>query len=260
MSRVNRNDSSRQRGRESGHEVDDGLRSLLRRHRRKLRYVLLVSTPLVAIGSWFVLQHKPGWYAPASLDEAGRQRARHEATERADEFGDRLVRKDVFEVVLLEEQVNEWLSVMPPLWETQKGVEVRDPAVHFEDGVVRFGALVDRSGWRVILSMGIAAALSPQHDEIELRLVDTYGGSFPIPKLALSWASRIRPNPSNGSSGEDSSSDSLDSLYQDIQSVDDLLGGVRRRNRFVWPNGERSFSIESLSIEPGRVRLLIRPE
>jgi len=240
--------------------VADRLRSRLRKHWGVLRYVLLVSTPVVAIGSWFVVQHKPGWYAPARLDETGRQRARREATARADDFGDRLVRKKVFEVVLLEEQVNEWLSVMPPLWATEEGVEVRDPAVHFEDGVIRFGALVDQNGWRVVLNAGIGLALSEEGGEVELRLLDTYGGSFPIPRTALSWASRRRSEESDGQPFGDPNFDGWDSFYRDIQSVDDLLGGVRRRNRFVWPNGERSFSIERLWIEPGRVRLLIRPE
>ncbi len=221
---------------------------------------MLISTPLVAIGSWFVVQHKPGWYAPALLDEAGQQRARREATERADTFGDSLVRREAFEVVLLDEQVNEWLSVMPPLWETEEGVEVRDLAVHFETGAVRLGALVDRNGWRIILSVGIGVALAEEGQEVELRLLDTYGGSFPIPLTALSWASGARSEDSGGDSDGDTSSDRLDPLYWDIQSVDDLLDGVRRRNRFVWPNGKRSFSIEHLSIEPGRVRLLIRPD
>ncbi len=240
--------------------LGNGLRSRLRKHWGVLRFVLLISTPVVAIGSWFVVQHKPGWYAPARLDETGRQRARREATELADDFGDSLVRRDAFEVVLLEEQVNEWLSVMPPLWETEEGFEVRDPAVHFEAGAIRFGALVDRNGWRIILSVGIGVALAEGGQEVELRLLDTYGGSFPIPLTALSWASGTRSEDSGGQPVGGPTSDRLDSLYPDIQSVDDLLGGVRRRNRFVWPNGERWFSIESLSIEPGRVRLLIRPE
>jgi len=233
----------------------------VRRRWRVVRYALLIGLPVSVIGSWLVVQHRPGWYAPPRLDQDGLKRARREATERADDFGDRLVRRESFDLVLTETQVNEWLAVMPPMWETAENVQVTEPAVSFEPGVIRFGVLVDRSGWRFILSVAVSVTLCEGGRDVELRLVDARGGSFPVPRAALSWAAWMRGDAHEGRPADDEAdSDQLDALVQDIQSVDDLLDGVKHRNRFVWPNGNRSFSIERLSIEPGRILVRIRPE
>jgi len=203
-----------------------------------------------------MLQHKPRWYAPPRLDEAARRAARRRATVRADAFGDLLVRRVPFDFVLLEEDVNRWLASAPELWPRAEGATLRDPVLRFEPGAVRVGALVERGGWRAVVSVAVGVRLTDDGSDVELRLMEARGGSLPIPLSVLAWAAGSGEKQPQERAG---SSDGGTAVVSELQSVDELLAGVRRRNWFVWPNGDRAFSVASLSLTPGRLSLRIRP-
>ena len=69
--------------------------------------VALVVVPLTLIVAWLTFQHKPGWYRPVLLDEAGLAHARKEAVATADWVSDRMVQGQAFEVVLTARSLNE---------------------------------------------------------------------------------------------------------------------------------------------------------
>ncbi len=232
----------------------------MRREWRRSRLVVLILAPVLTLTLWMAFQHKPGWYSPVTLDQSGRRAARRSATRRADEFGDALVRRKPFDLVLHEDEVNHWLAATPSWWPRSESVEVRDPAIHFEAGLIRIGALVDRSGWLAILSAGIRCSLSDDGDTVTIRLVEPAAGALPIPRAVLSWGRPETPvSPSSTQGRSDEPRVPVESLLPDVQSVDELLGGLRRPNWFVWPNGDRAFSIDSITVEAGRVSFAIRP-
>ncbi len=86
---------------------------LKHRIRRLLPPVLtavFVAVPLTLTALWLAFHHKPGWYQPVSLDEAGAQRARSQAVGVADFVSDRMVEGEEFDVLLRDRSINEWLA------------------------------------------------------------------------------------------------------------------------------------------------------
>jgi len=238
----------------------------MRRILRRSALISLIAAPLGSLTLWLALEHRPGWYAPAVLDEQGVQAARRDATNAVDRFGDQLVRRQPFEVVLRDDALNAWLTALPGIWpDAARAVprELHDPALRFGSGQLRIGALYEASGWRAIVSGAVVAALADDGATIELRLVETCCGSVPAPRWLI--ARIVNPhlraaNPSEGnqSSVSETSRVAISSIHE-IRSIEQLYGGVRIRNRFVWPNGKRSFRIQQITIEPGEVRLRIEP-
>ena len=182
-----------------------------------------------------IFQRKPDWYQPVVLDAAQQRVARQNATRRADTFGDLLVKREPFEVVLTEEELTRWLCATPSLWPRSDGAELREPAVHIGEDLIRLGVLVDRNGWRAVLSAGLECRLTPDGRDVTLRLTEISAGSLPIPRALMAWAQRTKSG--DVSHSDEGGSSDAESLLLDIQSVDDLRSGVSRPNWFVWPNG-----------------------
>src|SRR3990170_2481373 len=110
-----------------------------------------------------MFQHRPGWYQPTQLGEAGIKQARAEAIELADSVGDRMVQGRPFDVVLLDRQVTEWLTALPAtVPEVKQSIpqEITEPAVRFTQGQVRVGAHYERNGWRAIVNVALRLRLS----------------------------------------------------------------------------------------------------
>jgi len=235
-----------------------GVWTTWRKHKRPIRIAAAMATLVSVIAMWSVVEHKPAWYAPARLDDGARRAARRSAAARADAFGDLLVRREPFDFVLTEEEVNGWLASAPEWWPRAKEADWRDPVVRFEPGTARLGALVERGGWRAIVSVAVGVRLASGGSDVELRLEEAYGGSLPIPLAVLGWAA-ARHGLSDSGRDSDRQGASVTSLVHVLESVDELLSGVRRPNWFVWPNGDRAFSIEELTLEEGRLKLRIRP-
>ncbi|MDO8631490.1 MAG: hypothetical protein Q7R41_13470 [Phycisphaerales bacterium] len=228
--------------------------------------ISLIAAPLGSLTLWLALEHRPGWYAPAVLDEQGVQAARRDATNAVDQFGDQLVRRQPFEVVLRDDALNAWLTAMPSIWpDAARAVprELHDPALRFESGLLRIGALYEVSGWRAIVSGAAAAALAADGATIELRLVETCCGSVPMPPSLIARAANPHLHAAAMSDGKQSSAPetphgAISSIHE-VRSVEQLYRGVRIRNRFVWPNGKRPFRIDQITIDAGELRLRIEP-
>ena len=131
-----------------------------RRTTRRLRRLLIralagvvVIGPVALVVLWLVFHHRPGWYRPASLTEATVQRAQAETAAVADSISHEMVQGRKFEVALTDRQINEWLACLPrllPEGQYQLPPEVTEPAVRFQDGLIRIGAHYTDDHWEVI--------------------------------------------------------------------------------------------------------------
>lgn len=239
---------------------------LRRRGRRvaKLAFGAAASVGLATlVAAWLTFQHRPAWYSPARLNEAGIQQARSEATELADSLGDRMVRGRPFDVVLIDRKVNEWLTALPHCWpEARRSVpsEISDPAVRFDASRVYVGAHCESGGWRAIINVELALGVSEDGRSVELALFEARGGSLPVPRAILRRLldPLLRGVGDASSRSADPAGEFLPNLG-DFGSIDDLFRGVKIRNRFVWGNGDRPFRIDSFTIEDGELRLSIEP-
>lgn len=234
--------------------------------------ILILGFPFLLTGLWFVLHHRPSWYRPVTLAESQLQQVQNDATRVADLFGDRIVRREGFEFVLTDRQVNEWMAAWRVLFPDDTdwippGLSM--PSVRFDDGVIRFGVMYDREGWRGIVgtvckitigenSSVAGRRVSRNSDLISISLEEVTGGSLPIPKAVVERLSEWLV-PALQRSARDDSAHAVVREFSDIDSMDDLFRGIDVRNRFVWPNGERLFRITSIRSEDGNLTLGIEP-
>lgn len=210
---------------------------------------------------WLTFHHKPAWYKPAALDDAGLKRARRDAVNRADFVSDRMVQGAPFEVVLNEREVNEWLAALPQVWPAaHKAIprEIHRPALHFGDGVARVGFHYEKNDWQAILSAAIRITITDNREDVVVRLVDVHGGSLPLPDALLDQLLAALQDAHVGDPDASSSTRAASALGR-IRSVADLEAGIRFPNRFIWFNGRRPFAIESVTVARGELRLSICP-
>ena len=227
--------------------------------------VVFVAVPVTLSALWLAFHHKPGWYQPVSLDEAGVQRARSQAVGVADFVSDRMVEGEEFDVLLQDRSINEWLAAWLRDWPDGRDAlppELSDPAIHFDAGRIRVAAYFATGGWRAIVSVALTLGLTVDGSAVEIRLSGAHAGSLPLPRVILDDVlDHLLQGARAGPPWEDSHSTMgpLASILREVRSVDELFEGVRIRNRFVWFNGERPFRIESLTIDDGNLRLRVRP-
>jgi hypothetical protein len=238
----------------------------MRRILRHSALISLIAAPLGSLTLWLALEHRPGWYVPTVLDEQGVQAARRDASNAVDRFGDQLVHRQPFEVVLRDDALNAWFTALPSIWpDAARAVprELHDPALRFESGLLRIGALYEVNGWRAIVSGAVAAALADEGATIELRLVESCCGSVPMPPSLIARVANPHLQAAAISDGRPSLApetpgDAMSSI-REVRSVEQLYRGIRIRNRFVWPNGKRLFRIDQITIDADELRLRIEP-
>jgi len=214
-----------------------------------------VVVPVLLVSGWFIVHQKPGWYRPPDLDDEGLQRARRESANAADDFGDRLVLGGEFEVTLQESALNEWLAALPHVWPDAQHAfppDVSDPAVHFSPALAQVGAHLSRSGWETIVSADVRASLSSDGREVIVEVVAVRAGSLPLPHFMVEpWLARFTARmDKSGSSSRGGGAGA---------AAGRTSAQFRFRNRFVWPNGERSFRIQSIRVTESALRLQIHP-
>lgn len=205
----------------------------------------LIALPVVLLVSWLVVHHRPGWYRPPVLDEEGLGRAQRDAVAAADDFGDRLVIRRAFTVTLVEGRVNEWLAALPEGWPESKELlppELGQPAVHFAEGRLQIGVKLDRRELQSIVSFDLLPSVSADGRALVFRLGAIRSGAMPIPvSLMERWLKPII----------------AENAASDAPAPADALFAIP--NRFVWPNGERAFRIQNLTLSDGQVLIDIEP-
>ena len=204
------------------------------------------------------VEHKPGWYRPAVLDEHGLERARSEATAAWDQISGRVVQGRPFDVVLTDRVVNEWLAALDhhrPEVLQSLSPQLRAPAVRFLEGDVRVGAHYEANGWRAIVTVAAAPRISPDGRLCQLELTGAYVGSLPVPKALIQTSKRRNVEASKPTKIKEMNPSLFGRL--DISTFRRFLPEIA--NRFVWPNGDRPFRIDSIMVRDGELHLRVIP-
>ncbi len=229
----------------------------------KVGFVLVL---VLCVVLWLVFQHKPGWYRPGVATEATVHRAQTETAALADLIGDNLVRGVPFDVTLVDQRVNGWLACwhrIVPGDSYEWPPALTEPAVRFDEGMVRVGAHFSDNGWRVILNAAFRVQLDEDGRSIRVSLAQARGGSLTAPRWLLTrlWERYGTKRTSESQSTRIGRAEPglLDSLSRKVQSVDDLFDGVTIRNRFVWPNGKRHFRVGAIRMDAGSAKIRIEP-
>lgn len=251
--------------------------------------VALVAGPIALVVLWLAFQHKPGWYRPAVLDDAGVQRAQRDAVSMADRVSDRMAEGKPFDVVLVDRSVNEWLAALPHAWPDARDAlppELTQPVVRFigqphgggssgapdrlavPPGEIIVGAHFARGGWRAIASGRFSLRVSADGTMIEIGWNGAYGGSLRLPEWLVEkllgeqpvhrWITGINGKAGAKSGTTDRSGIGGRAAWRS-SSAAKLLKGFEIDNRFVWFNGERPFRIDSIEIDEGELHLRIEP-
>ena len=237
------------------------------RFRRAVRRAAIVGAilaPVTFVGLWLAFQHKPAWYQPVRLDEPGYQHARRDAVATADSISDQLVQGKEFDLILTDRSVNEWLAALPSIWPEAKETlprELRDPAVRFAEDRIRFAAHFDKNGWQSIVGIDLLVRVSENGTSVTIGLAGARCGSLPLPRAVIDrLLGPLIENVQRGGENHDADGSSpWDAAVRSIRSVDQLFDGVTTRNRFVWPNGERPFRIDSIRLTNGELRIRLQP-
>jgi len=201
-----------------------------------------------------IFQHKPNWYHPTAINDLTLARAQYSFTTFVDDTSHKMVKGKPFDIVLNQNQINDWLAAMPVLF-PQARMELPDwlseSAVSISPDRLRIGLHYDKNGWRAILSGGLQLSVSQNGTSIVLVLREVHGGSIPIPKSMLE---NILSSFFNQLANESSS------RKTQAKSVDDLFTGLNIDNKFLWANGQRTYRIASISFHDGVIKLRIDPQ
>ena len=155
------------------------------RLRRVAKVTLIIGVAGTAI-LWFTFQHKPGWYQPALLDDAGKKTARRESANYFDSIGDQMFLGKPFVLKLTQQQTNHWLSLIPDILSDVDNVDsgrITQPAIQFDHNLIRIGVHYQKGGLQTILNVTFEIKVLPGGQEIELGITGIHGGSLPAPKL-----------------------------------------------------------------------------
>ena len=241
-------------------------KSATRRLWRLLRHGLatgLIVAFFAFVVLWLMFQHRPTWYRPAMVTDAGVQRAQADTAALADSISHQIVRGEAFEVTLVDEDVNEWLACLPHLLpEDQRPFppSIKRPAVHFEQERIRIGAHYMRDGWQAIFSAGLLLDVSEDGRTVTITLTDVRSGSLPVFRFVINQVLEpLLRNVDLMHARSQHGNRVFSTILREVRSVDELFEGVNIRNRFVWPNGERPFRIDSITIDNDETRLRIEP-
>lgn len=221
---------------------------------RRLLLVSVAGVTLLMAAAFFIIQHRPAWYAPVESSSTLVESVRRQTALAADDFGDRLVHGQAFEIAFTQEQLNEWIAAAPILAsELDSGWPdvLHSPALRLEREGLRIGALAESSGWRVIAGAQIAAEVIDGGESLAIQLRGASAGSMPIPhdvvrRVVAPLIREIREK-----SGRSSGAAVI--AGQDGTTL--LLP-----SRYVWPNGQRAFRIHGIKIDEQAVRLFVQPE
>lgn len=220
-----------------------------RRRRRAILAAVIGCQCLALVALWLAFQRRPGWYRPIIPADTVVRQARSETTAAIEETGQLMVRGTTFRISLDEGKLNEWVAALPYLWPDEAS-RVFDTlhglAVQVEDGRVRIGGLLERGGWRTVVHLAVRVELVHSASKVRIVLEDVRAGALPVPLMALEAAAARADR-------------SISLGHGRKVKLEQLFTGAEIENRFVWPNGERPFRIQSISIEHNEIILDLEP-
>ena len=197
----------------------------------------------------FVAFHlKPGWYRPIAIDERGLAEAEASVARVFDDFGDHVVRRRPFEIVLHDHELNGWLAALPRLWRDASEhwpADVVLPALAFREGRWLVGAEV-RRGWRTIVNAQLRATLVDDGRQILIEVESVSAGSIPIPRRYWSPQVQRAIDELILENNNRRPSDSRISISQPASFAESNHPALLITNRFIWANGQRPFRIGSM--------------
>lgn len=229
-----------------------------------MRYILLAAT-IFFVAVYLAAHRKPSWYRPVSLAPKDIPAVEASVANVLDAVGDSIVRRNPFEVVLHERQVNQWLAAAPALaqkWNRAWPAEIQSPALAFDDGSLRIGSHVRYRGWQAIAGVRLRPALSVDGENVTLTISQATIGAIPCPSPV--WTSFADPRLENIVQARDREGAVDGARGRSFRlKIDSSQPGVRTLvvpNDFLWPNGQRRFRIGSISISgDGTMRLTVVP-
>ncbi len=236
------------------------------RKKRKRITRLLLGAALLLFGLagtlWLMVHRTPGWYAPAYVPEVRLDEVRADATRAYNRFGDGLVRRQPFDLVLDERQVSEWIAARERIWPESGGWVpgwVNDPIVRFRDGHILVAARLDLDGRQFIAGAHLRVEVG-QDDILVVRLDRVTAGSLPVPLGALAGPlGRLLRLEGRDLDFLPAPVADAARFFRQSEPSAALTRGIRRANRFIWENGHRPYRIAALRIAEGKLTLTIAP-
>lgn len=229
---------------------------------RWVSLAMAMVTAAILVVLWMKFHRIPAWYVPVEVSVEDLPRIRSESSRWADDIGDKVVRRRSFEIELHEFTVNEFLAALPdiaPDADRYLPREVLDPCIDLRDGEIHFGARLVQEAWQCIVTLAIAVQVTDDGRYLAVALRDVRGGSLSIPQSLLQRVVGPLLEDAQKALQRGRSSNVWSEAFRDVDSVGKLYEGVRVRNRFTWPNGNRRFRIESITVLDGVVKVVIDP-
>lgn len=212
---------------------------------------------------WLMFHYKPAWYRTALSECPVPQSARAEAIAKADAISDRMALGKPFELELRDRAVNRWLAALDAIWpDAGRAVPApgADPAVRFENGLIRVAGYVRTDLWQAILNLRLTVDVSADGRSVFIHLTGLSAGALPIPAFLRDRL--LRPffrDASRENAGRYDRSRDVKELFQQVRMEKGRVAGIELENRFVWFNGRQSFRIGWIEVSEGRVVLGIIP-
>lgn len=207
---------------------------------------MLILLPVVLggllVGGGAALTCRPSWYQPLSIDYGRLQDDKRCQLRLENEISAALNHDRPIEIELDEARVNRWIAAREELWpaEAPSLEPFSRPQVVFLGGNrVRVGALLERSGMRVVLSATFRVDL--QADRLVITWEAVRAGVLPTPRRLIEKA--VRELAGRWRIAEQALTEREMTLP---------IEGT-------WPNGKRRFRLADLSIGDGSVRVVLEP-
>lgn len=215
--------------------------------RLRIAAVLAAGPIAIVIVLAALVLHTPGWYVVPHVAESRQQSVRDRLERMTDEFSMALLKPDVFDIELTQDELNDWLAMCGRIWPAAKRAippEWSGPVIRFDPGRIMIAAQYKTAVGRAVVSGELA--LSLDGDMIVVRPARLRIGHMPVP---LTWLTRWVRGLKLASRATESG----------VSLTGNVSEGFRLPTRHTWWNGARDFRIRDVRLTPGAVALEIEP-
>jgi hypothetical protein len=205
--------------------------------------VIPVPLALAALAIYLSVIYIPSWYQPQHITAQDERQLIDEFTELSRLFNNGMQTPQPFTLELTQKQANRFIAgrglILPQLKELIPD-EIIDPVVAWEDDWLKFGAVVEYHGQKLLAS--IAVKIKTDDEFICLTDTKVKVGAWPVPGRNIEEFLRER-HPDHAADNN------LASLIQNRQIP----------NRFSYANSDFYFRIGSVMCEDHKLRITIIP-